>query len=125
MASVSRSISGLGLLLWGFGVALLATFVCLQGLTSGDRWQWLGAVILIPVAGCYVAACLGFGFVIWRERPSLVATLVGFGLALLTAGAMNEVWFVAAIPGAIAVGLAIGLMTPTDPPSPYSALESK
>jgi hypothetical protein len=125
IASVSRSIGGLGLLLWGCGVALLAAIVCLQGLTSGNRWQWLGAVFLIPVAGSYAAPCLFFGFVIWRGRPHLVVTLVGFGLAVLTAGAMNPVWFAAAIPGAIAVALAIGLIAPPDRLPPYSALESK
>ena len=125
VASASRWIGGLGLLLWGCGVALLATFVCLQGLTSGDGWQWLGAVFLIPVAGSYVAPCLFFGFVIWRGRPHLVASLFGFGLAVLTAGAINPVWFAAAIPAGIAVALAIGLMAPTYRPSPYPAFGSK
>jgi hypothetical protein len=103
------SIGGFGLFTWGLVVAILMSFACYEGLTSGDRWLWLGAVVGIVATGIYVMPCLAFGFVIWREPPSSLATLIGFGLATITADALNGLWLVALIPESIAIALAIGL----------------
>ena len=111
-----RSIGGFGLLIWGLGVAVLMAFACLEGLTSGDRWRWLGAVIGIVVTVIYVMPCLAFGFVIWREPPSSLATLIGFALITLTADALNDIWLVALVPESIAVALAVGLFASAQGP---------